>query len=51
MGKSKKALESAALLDPWLPAHLAELMEALDLIDRERLEYVTLHPVNHVKGS
>ena len=34
-GRPEKALEYAAQLDPWLSSHLADLMNALSLIDSE----------------
>lgn len=34
-GDPMKALEHAAKLDPWLSAHLADMMEPLALVDKE----------------
>lgn len=34
-GDPAKALTHAALLDPWLAAHMADLMQALSLIEKE----------------
>jgi nuclear pore complex protein Nup85 len=35
MGDPSKALDHAAKLDPWLSAHLADMMEPLSLVERE----------------
>jgi nuclear pore complex protein Nup85 len=37
-GQPAKALEHAARLDPWLAAHLADFMNALNLIETEAEE-------------
>ncbi|KAJ8594775.1 hypothetical protein M405DRAFT_857859 [Rhizopogon salebrosus TDB-379] len=37
-GDPAKALSHAALLDPWLAAHMADLMQALSLIEKETNE-------------
>jgi hypothetical protein len=34
-GECSKALDYASQLDPWLAAHLADIMQALDLLDTE----------------
>lgn len=38
LGKPTKVLTNALNLDPWLSAHLADLMEPLELIDPEPTE-------------
>lgn len=40
LGKPQQVLSQASKLDPWLSAHLVDVMESLELIDREPLEYV-----------
>ena len=35
LGKPKQVLSQAYKLDPWLSAHIADVMEPLDLIDRD----------------
>ncbi len=35
LGKPRQALSEAAQLDTWLAAHLADLMEPIELIDAE----------------
>lgn len=37
-GDPSKALEHAADLDPWLSAHLADMMEPLALFDKDSNE-------------
>lgn len=39
-GNFNDILENTARLDPWLAAHLADLMDALSLISPNILEYV-----------
>ena len=34
-GKTSKALEFAAQHDPWLSAHLADIMEVIELLDSD----------------
>lgn len=42
MGDPLKSLEHAAQLDPWLSAHLADMMEPLSLVEKAvNEEYVT----------
>lgn len=43
-GDCSKALNYASQLDPWLAAHLADIMQALDLLDNEPdEEYASSH--------
>ena len=38
LGKPQQALTQAHQLDPWLSAHLADVMEAIQLIDCDVFE-------------
>lgn len=38
LGKPQQALSQAYQLDPWLSAHMSDVMESLDLIDRELMD-------------
>ena len=38
LGKPGQTLTQAHQLDPWLSAHFADVMESLELIDRDPLE-------------
>ena len=40
LGKPTQVLSHASQLDPWLSAHLADIMEPLELIDRDPDECV-----------
>lgn len=40
LGRPQQALSQAYQLDPWLSAHMSDIMEALDLIDRDIMECV-----------
>lgn len=40
LGKPTQVLSQAFQLDPWLSAHLADVMESLELIDQDPDEYV-----------
>ena len=42
LGRPTQALVDAARLDVWLAAHIADVLDALDLVDKTPDEYVSL---------
>lgn len=44
LGRPTEALSESAKLDIWLAAHLADIVEAIELVDKEPREYVLVFP-------